>query len=176
MSLDGFINDQNGSVEHLYPDLEGLRHTEPLKEAIQTTGAVVMGKRAFEMGDPDEYAGNYEFQVPIFVVTGNVPFKQPLQNEKLTFNFVPDGVESAIAQAKTIARDKNVVVIGGANTAQQCLKAGLVDEIHIDIMPVLLCTGLRLFENLGVQPIELEKIAVFEGPVRTEIKFRVVKR
>jgi len=175
MSLDGFINDQNGSVEHLYPDLAVLRYTEPLREAIQTTGAVVMGKRAFEMGDPDEYADNYEFQVPIFVVTGDVPFQQPRQTEKLTFNFVPDGVTSAVAQAKVVAADKNVVIIGGARTAQQCLQAGLVDKIHIDILPVLLCNGLRLFENLGAQPFQLEKIAVFDATLRKELRFRVIR-
>jgi dihydrofolate reductase len=176
MSLDGFINDEHGSVERLYPDLEGLRDTEPLKEAIQSTGAVVMGKRAFEMGDPDDYAEKYEFQVPIFVVTGNIPFNPPRQTEKLTFNFVPDGVESAVEQAKRAAGEKDVTIIGGARTAQQSLISGLVDEIHIDIMPVLLCKGLRLFEKLGKQPITLEKIEVFDMPVRTTIKFRVVKR
>ena len=175
MSLDGFINDRNGGVERLYPDLEVLRHTESLKETIQSTGAVVMGKRAFEMGDPDEYADNYEYQVPIFVVTGNTPFKQPRQTEKLTFNFVPDGVKSAITQAKAAALDKNVIIIGGASTAQQCMQAGLVDEIHIDILPVLLCSGLRLFENLGTHPIQLEKIAVFDTTLRTEIRFRVIR-
>lgn len=68
MSLDGFINDQNGSVERLYPDLDELRNTDPLRESIKNTGAVVMGRRAFAMGDPDWYADNYEFQAPIFVL------------------------------------------------------------------------------------------------------------
>jgi dihydrofolate reductase len=175
MSLDGFINDRNGSVERLYPDLEVLRYTQSLQEAIQNTGAVVMGKRAFEMSDPDDYADNYEFQVPIFVVTGNTPFQQPRQTEKLTFTFVPDGVESAIEQAKKAAGEKNVMIIGGANTAQQCLKAGLVDEIDIDILPVLLGNGRRLFDDFGTQPIQLEKIAVLDAGIRTELRFRVIR-
>jgi dihydrofolate reductase len=175
MSLDGFINDQNGSVESLYPDLAELRNTEPLKESIKTTGAVVMGRHSFEMGDPDWYAANYEYQVPIFVLTRNIPQKQPRQTEKLTFTFITDGIESAIKQAKAAARDKDVTIIGGANIAQQCLRAGLLDEIHIDIMPLLLCNGLRLFENIGKQPIKLEKITVLEAPVRTQLRFRVVK-
>ncbi len=67
MSLDGFSNDQNGSVERLYPDLDTLRYAKPLQESIEKTGAVVMGRKTFAMGDPDSYAGNYEYQVPIFV-------------------------------------------------------------------------------------------------------------
>jgi dihydrofolate reductase len=67
MSLDGFINDQNGSVKRLYPDLDSLRYAKPLQESIEKTGAVVMGRKTFAMGDPDSYAGNYEYQVPIFV-------------------------------------------------------------------------------------------------------------
>jgi len=74
MSLDGFINDRNGSVASLYADLEELRITEPLQEAIKTTGAVVMGRHAFAMAEnPDLYAGNYEFQVPVFVLTHKPP-------------------------------------------------------------------------------------------------------
>ena len=66
MSLDGFINDPNGSVGALYPDLVALRDTEPLRESIQTTGAVVMGRNSFDMAeDPDSLAGNYEYQVPM---------------------------------------------------------------------------------------------------------------
>ncbi len=69
ISLDGFVADSNGSVDLLYTDLAALRDTEYMKAAIEATGAVLMGRRTFEMGDPDEYVGNYEYQVPIFVVT-----------------------------------------------------------------------------------------------------------
>ena len=176
MSLDGFINDQNGSVGSLYSDLEELRNTELLKEAIRSTGAVVMGRRSYDMGNPDLYADNYEFQVPIFVLTRNIPLKKPRQTEKLTFTFITDGIESAISQAKAVAQDKDVTIIGGAIIAQQCLKADLLDEIHIDIMPLLLCSGLRFFDNLGDQTIQLEKIAVLETPVRMQLRFRVLKK
>ena len=176
MSLDGFMNDRNGDVSRLYPDLEALRKTEMLQEAIQTTGAVVMGRRAYAMAaDPDWYVDHYEYQVPIFVLTHTVPERQPKENEKLTFTFVTDGIESAIAQAKAAAGDKHVMVIGGANTAQQCLRAGLVDEIHIGIVPVLFGEGLRFFEPLGNEQMELERTRVFESPTRTDLWFRVVK-
>ncbi len=175
MSLDGFVADRNDSVDRLYPDLEALRNTEALQESIRTTGAVVMGRRAYAMGDPDSYADNYEYQVPIFVLTHAVPEKLPKQSERLTFTFVTDGIESAIRHAKAAAGDQNVTVVGGASTVQQCLTAGLADELHIDIMPLLLGDGLRLFEHLGSEPIELEITRVFEALRTIELRFRVVK-
>ncbi len=177
MSLDGFINDPRGSVAALYPDLESLRHTGPLREAIQNTGAVVMGWNTFAMAeDPDWYAGNYEFQVPIFVLTHAVPKRLPRQSGALTFTFVTDGIASAIGQAKAAAGAKDVTVIGGASTAQQCIETGLADELHIDLMPVLLGGGLRLFQATGAQAIRLERLRVIESAAgRTHLRFRIVK-
>ena len=177
MSLDGFINDRNGSVASLYPDLADLRNTEPLQEAIQNTGAVVMGRNAFAMAeDPDFYAGNYEFQVPIFVLTHKPPKKHPKETEDLTFTFVTDGIESAITQAKDAARDKDVTIIGGASVAQQSLRAGLVDELEVDVMPVLLGGGRRMFEDVDANQPQLERLRVMELPGgRTHLKFRVRK-
>ena len=177
MSLDGFINDRSGSVEALYPDLTALQEMEPLKESIQNTGAVVMGRNSFAMAeDPDWFAGNYEYQVPIFVLTHQPPKRQPKEVGKLTFTFVTDGIESAIGQAKAAAGDKEVTVIGAASTARQCLEAGLADELHIDIMPVFLGAGLRPFEGMGESQIQLERLKVMELPGgRTHLRFRVVK-
>ena len=88
MSLDGFINDREGSVAALYPDLENWRDTEPGKESIQNTGAVVMGRNSFAMAaDPDWFAGNYEYQVPIFVLTHQPPQRHP--RETLCARFPP---------------------------------------------------------------------------------------
>src|SRR5688572_23272393 len=172
MSIDGFINDRNGSVEALYPDLAALQDTEPLRKSIQNTGAVVMGRNSFAMAeDPDWFAGNYEYQVPIFVLTHQPPKRHPRETGTLTFTFVTDGIASAIRQAKAAAGDKDVTVIGAASTAQQCLKAGLADELHIDIMPVFLGGGLRPFESIDEGQIQLERIKVMELPVgRTHIE------
>jgi dihydrofolate reductase len=175
MSLDGFINDRSGSVETLYPDLATLREIDPLKESIQNTGAVVMGRNSFDMSeDPDWFAGNYEYQVPIFVLTHQAPEKMPKQTDDLTFTFVTDGIESAVAQAKPAAGDKDVTIIGAASTAQQCLQAGLADELHVDIMPVFLGGGLRPFEGIGEGQVQLERIKVMELPRgRTHLRFRI---
>ncbi len=177
MSLDGYVNDRNGGVGALYPDLNTLRHTELMQRYIRDTGAVVMGRNAYEMAeDPDSYAGNYEFQVPIFVLTHEVPKRLPNETGTLSFTFVTDGIESAIKQAKKVARNKDVQVIGGASTARQCIKARLADELHIDIMPVLLCGGLPLLEDISTNQIRLEKAKVDDLPAgRTHLEFRVMK-
>ncbi|MGH2472411.1 MAG: dihydrofolate reductase family protein [Candidatus Limnocylindria bacterium] len=118
LSLDGFVNDRNGSVERLYPDLEALRKTEVLREAIANTGAVVMGRRAYEMANGD-FTG-YEFQVPIVVVTHQRPKRVAKgENANLSFTFVTDGIKAAIQQAKEAAGARNVSVVGGASTVQQ---------------------------------------------------------
>ncbi len=125
--------------------------------------------------DPDSYAGNYEFQVPIFVLTHTVPHRRPKETAQLTFTFVTDGIERAVQQAKAAAGPKDVTIIGGAMTAQQCLDAGLADELHIDIMPVLLGGGLRLFEALATEQIRLERMNVVALPAgRTHLRFRLL--
>jgi dihydrofolate reductase len=126
------------------------------------------------MGDPDSFVGTYEFQVPIFVVTHHPPIVAPKQDEHLTFTFVTDGVESAVAQAKTAAGDKAVQVVGGVSVVQQLLRAGLVDELRIDVMPVLLGEGIQLFEGAGLRDIRLEKVGVDEVGARTTLRFRIV--
>jgi len=125
------------------------------------------------MGDADSYVGNYEFQMPIFVLTHHPPSVAAKQDEHLTFTFVADGVESAIAQAKAGARDKAVQVVGGVSIAQQLLDAGLVDELHVDIMPVFLGIGLGSFESSSFERGRLEKISVQEVGGRTSLRFRV---
>ena len=171
ISLDGFVADQNGSAGRLFPDLKTLGNTDYMKKSIEETGAVLMGKRSFEMGDPDSYVGNYEYQVPIFVLTHHPPRVAPKQDERLTFTFVTDGVESAVAQARAAARDKAVQVIGGVSVIQQLLDAGLVDELCVDIMPVFLGSGRRLFESPSLERIRLEKIDVQEVAARTSLRF-----
>src|SRR5713101_5375911 len=168
VSLDGFVNDRNGSVERLSPDLAALGRTEVLKEAIANTGAVVMGKRAYEMAQGD-FTG-YEFQVPIFVMTHHPPKEVAKgENARLSFTFLED-VGGAIQKAKQAAGAHDVTVVGGASTAQQCIRAGLADELHIGIIPVLFGDGLRLFENLGDESVRLRMIAVLTSADRTDIR------
>jgi dihydrofolate reductase len=175
MSLDGFINDRSGSAGALSPDFDELLATPAFKEMIEGTGAVIMGRHTYEMADPFMWVNDdYEFQVPLFILTHRPPAKFPQGNDKLSLTFVSDGVESAITQAKRAAGDKMVQIIGGADTIQQCLNSGLCDELQIDLMPILLGDGLRLFENIDTDKIKLERSNVVEATaMRTSITFTV---
>lgn len=175
MSLDGFVNDANGSGALLSPNLGELNQTDMMQEAIRKTGAVVMGRKTFEMAsDPDLYADTYEFQVPIFVITTHPPERKPKENDRLRFTFVTT-VEAAVQQAKQAAGELDVVVVGGPNVGQQLLKAGLVDELQIGIIPVLLSGGRQLFEHLEGMQIILNKTRLVETGQRTDIYFTVLK-
>jgi dihydrofolate reductase len=174
MSLDGFVADREGRLDPLYPDLEALRHTEMLQELMRTTGAVVMGRHAYDIAEGD-FTG-YEFQVPIFVLTHHPPREVARgENERLSFTFVTDGIESAVRQAKAAAGDRDVTVIGGADTIAQCLRAGLLDELNVGIRHVLLGGGLRFFDEAVTEPVELELSRVIEMPGVTYLWFRVPK-
>ena len=141
-----------------------------LREEWDTFGAMVTGRRMFDIADA--WGGNPPGGGPCFVVTHTVPHEWVTEGSP--FTFVTDGVESAIGQAKQAAGDKNVSV-SSATIMQQCIKAGLLDEIHIDLAPLLLGDGVRLFDHLGAAPIELERMRVVEAPGVTHLRFRVVK-
>ena len=174
MSLDGYINDRMGRVASLYPNMEELHNTEMLQESINATGAVVMGRHAFDMGQGD-FTG-YEYQVPIFVITHQPPDQLTKgQNDRLTVTFISNGIENAIRKAKAAAGEKDVTVVGGASTAQQCLNHGLADELQIGIMPLLLGGGLRFFDNAIFENIQLERVSILETPSRIDVRYRIVK-
>lgn len=176
ISLDGFAEDPGGSVGPLYPDLAALRNSEVLQESIRTTGSVVMAWKEFAMAeDPDSIADNYEYQVPIFVVTDKAPQRPPRENDRLTFTFVSGGFERAVRQAKEAAGDRDVTVIGSARTTRDILIAGLADELHVDIIPVFLKAGFRPFEDMEGREIRLEKMKTVALPSgRTHLRFRVL--
>ncbi|MHB1296542.1 MAG: dihydrofolate reductase family protein [Anaerolineae bacterium] len=176
VSLDGFVNDRNGSVEALYPDLDVLGETETMQEEIRNTGAVVMGRNTYAMADdPDSYAVDYEYQAPIHVLTHRIPNRHPKESGTLTFTFVTDGIESAVRQAKAAAGAKDVVVIG-ASTIRQCLRAGLADVLTLDIMPVLLGEGLPFLGGIGIEPVRYERMDTVVLPGgRTRLMYRVVR-
>jgi len=187
MSLDGFIAGpgddvqqvfkwfSSGDTEVKYPGGRVVVKVSPesaelLREQIETTGALVTGRRQFDL--THGWGGRHPLDVPVFVVTHTVP--QEWVKAGSAFTFVTNGVQSAIEQAKAVAGDKNVVV-DGANIAQQCIRAGLVDEIGIDLVPVLLGDGIRFFDHLGNEPIELESTRVIAAPGVTHLRFRVRK-
>jgi dihydrofolate reductase len=195
MSLDGFIAGPNdgpqsplgdggeqlfawysgGDTEYRLPGTEMVirvsqQSAELLREAHTKMGAFVTGRRTFDI--TNGWGGSPPLGVPTFVVTHMIP--QDWVYEESPFTFVTDGVESAVEKAREVAGDKTVAV-GAASIAQQCIRAGLLDEIHVDLVPVLLGNGVRLFDHLGTEPIELESTSVIEAPGVTHLTFRVVK-
>ena len=163
----------NGNTEVPMPNGMVLKvspqSAELLREDFGRIGAGVWGRRTFDIA---RAWGGHPPGEPCFIVTHTIP--QEWVKEGSPFTFVTDGVESVIRQAKKAAGNKNVAVCT-ASILQQCLKAGLVDEIYIDVAPVLLGGGVRLFDNLGTEPIELESIRAIEAPGVTHLGFRVVK-
>ena len=139
-----------------------------LKASFKNYGAGVWGRRTFDIAHA---WGGHPPGSPGFIVTHNIP--QEWVYEGSPFTFVTDGVESAIRQAKKAAGSKDVVVCT-ASILQQCLNAGLMDEIHVDVAPLLLGNGVRLFDHLHISPIELESIRVVDAPGVTHLGFRVL--
>jgi dihydrofolate reductase len=166
---------------HGKPGGEAGPDNDIMKESTANTGAVIMGRKMFSGGkgpwkdDPNAdgwWGDNPPFHVPVFVLT-NHPREKVIKEGGTTFMFVTDGAESTLSQAKSAAGDKDISIAGGANAIQQFIKAGLLDELQIHIVPVLLGGGVRLLENLG-DP-KLEKIRVIDSPLVTHLKFKIKK-
>ncbi|MBI1879896.1 MAG: dihydrofolate reductase [Chloroflexi bacterium] len=175
MLLDGFIagpNNESGGLHDYFFSPSGDT-VKVIEEGFKTTGVIVMGRRAYNMGAEQDGFVDNPYQVPTFVLTHAVPEKVAKGAE--AFTFVTDGIESILKQAKAAAGDKNVVIGGGANTAQQFMKAGFIDEIQIHLVPVLLGDGIRLFDHLGTEHIELESTRVIAASDVTHLQFRVIK-
>jgi dihydrofolate reductase len=190
MSLDGYISgpDHTG-FEHLFkwlsngdvaiptthPDMTPhltAPSAELFRSLIDSTGALVVGRGVFD--HTGGWGGEHPLGAPVVVVTHSVPDGWP--REDAPFTFVTDGIERAIEQAKALAGDKLVGVNGGT-IARQCLDAGLLDEIWVELVPVLLGAGTPFFEQLAHAPVELEgPTAVVEGTDVTHLRYRVRKR
>ena len=195
VSLDGFISGPNdgpeapmgvggerllawygaGDTDYRLPGTDmvfrvSAQTADFLRETRETTGALVFGRRTFDL--THGWGGNHPLDVPVFVVSSSAPPEWVYEGSP--FRFVTDGLEGALEQAQAVAGDKDVGV-GAASIVQQCIRAGLLDEIHIDLVPVLLGGGVGLFDHLGTGPIDLERTRVIEGAGVTHLTFRVVK-
>jgi dihydrofolate reductase len=138
-------------------------------DELMATGAVLVGRRTFDIAG--RWNGDHHDGVPIFVPTRNPP-PDDAPSGPATITYVTDGVESAAAQAKAAAGDRNVMM-HGADLAQSCLRAGVLDEMEIHVIPVLLGQGRRLFDHLGADHIELEITRVVDAPGVTHLHYRV---
>lgn len=172
ISLDGYIAGPNHEDRGLYdwyfaPDDKAAFVKD---ELIESTGAMILGRHTF--GDqPDGFDTPYK--VPHFVLTHEP--RATISRGDMQFIFVSDGIEHALALAQAAAGDKLVCVAGGAQTAQQFIKAGLLDEIQLHLVPVLLGAGIRLFDQTGADALKLECTRVVEGAGVTHLRFHSVK-
>lgn len=139
-------------------------------EIASRCGAIVTGRRTYDVSDGWGGSGPLA-GVPLFVLTHQVPDVVPAGEPPYTF--VTDGIDAAVKQAKAAAGERDVSLMG-AETVQQCLRAGLLDEIHIHLIPVLLGRGVRLFGHLGEDSVSLECIRVVNAPGVTHLSYRVV--
>ena len=189
MSLDGYIaGPEESGFEHLFQwygngDVE-VPTTKPemtmrmtpvsaahFRGLIERTGALVVGRKLFDY--TRGWDGNHPMGVPVVVLTHSVPDGWP--REGAPFHFVTEGIEAAVAKAAELAGDK-VVGVNGGTIARQCLDAGLLDEVWIDLVPVLLGDGTPFFEQLGTAPVALEgPVSVQEGKGVTHLRYRVTR-
>jgi dihydrofolate reductase len=183
MSLDGFSAGPNVGTGHpmgeggerlhewLFDESDdGKPDAELAREMSDGTGAVVVGRRTFDVGvDP---WGDVPYPVPCFVLTHEP--RDDVTMKSGTFTFVSDGIASALRLAQDAAAERDVLLMGGS-VGPQFLDAGLVDEIRIQLVPVLLGGGTGLFDHLGPDHIELERMASVDSPHVTHLWFRVVK-
>ena len=182
MSLDGFIAGPNVRVGNGMGD-EGDRlhawvfgaNTEAddaiVAEKNASPGAILIGKRMFDVGF-EPWGDPPPFGKPVFIVTHEAREPLPMQGGT-TYTFVTKGIEAALELAREAAGDKDVGIWGGANIIQEYLKAGLLDEMQIHVIPVLFGDGTRLFEDLGGW-IELKRTSTVDTPGATHFRFSVL--
>lgn len=190
MSLDGYIAGPNDDVERLFSwmfsgqtampistgdqDMElklSQASLEQLQESYASIGAIVSGRRMFDVAGA--WGGKHPMNVPVVVLTHNIPQEWVEQTDS-PFHFVTSGVEEAVELARELAKGKRIGV-GGADLTRQCLKAGLLDTIHIDLVPVILGGGVRLFESIGIEPIELKLEQITAATDVTHLTFQVLR-
>ena len=182
-SLDGYVADPEDDVDRLHQWLYDLaswraahgleggetsRDADVLEETFATSGAVVIGKRMYDLAGG--WGEEPPFHMPVFVLTHEA--RDPVEKDGgTTFSFV-EGIENAVEAARAAAGDKDVAIGGGASVIQQCLAAGLLDELQIHLVPVLLGGGVPLF-GPDTSPAELECTRVIDSPAVTHLRFRV---
>lgn len=186
MSLDGYIADTADGIDQLFGwmgngEVEvptavewatfrmSQASAEYMREALAGAGALITGRHLFDI--TQGWGGTHPVGVPVVVVTHEPPADWPHTE---TFTFV-DSVEKAVQVARELAGEKNVVV-ASAKIAQQCLDAGLLDAVNVDLVPVLLGSGVRWFENLAKAPVQLGNPTVVEGNGVTHLAYPVTRK
>jgi dihydrofolate reductase len=186
MSLDGFIAGPDESGFDLLfrwyengdtavgmggiPDSTTEADADHIGSLIESTGCLVVGRHLYDL--TNAWGGRHPMDVPVVVLTHNPPADRPVEDEN--FVFVTEGIEAAVAKAREIAGDANVGLNGGT-IARQALEAGLVEEVHVDLVPYLLGTGKPFFGELANARVELEQVSCVPSVGVTHLGYRVVR-
>ncbi len=185
MSLDGYVADASDGVAEVFDwyfagDVDvptasadftfhvSATSAAHLRALMGEVGAMLTGRRTFNKAEG--WGGQHPWGIPAFVITHHVPDGWPRPGS--TVHFVTEGLGSAVAQATSAAGDR-AVGVHGVETIRQCLDAGLLDEIHIDLAPVLLGSGIRLFDRLQNAPVILGNPTVIAGVGVTHLRYHI---
>lgn len=175
ISVDGFIAgpDNTDAGLHNWYFSPAPASAAVIDELVTSIGAIIMGRNTYDLGAAADGFADNPYQAAHFVLTNHPPEKPARGAEN--FVFVTDGLESAVKQAQNAAKDRIITIGGGASIARQALKAELIDEIQLHIIPKLLGRGLRLFENDDAQEVNLEVMRVVTSVGVNHIRYRVAK-
>ena len=182
MSLDGRIANPDDDISRLVrwffdgdtevapgaPFKTSANSAKLLREALGSVGAIIGGRRYFDLADG--WGGRHPMGVPVYILTHEPPADWPADS---TIHFVTDGLESAVAQAREAAGGKDVG-IATPGVVRQCLDAGLLDELQVNLIPVVLGEGVPFFDGI-VREVSLEGPEVIEGQGVTHLRYRVAK-
>ena len=184
MSLDGFSAGPNVRMDNPMGDGGEALHEwmfhdggktghrgEVLDDLFGSTGAVVVGRRTFDLGETP-WGDNPPFHRPVFVVTRR-PKAMVTKQGGTTYTFVTDGLEAAVAQARATAGDRDVVILGGATILQQCLRAGLLSELRLHLVHILLGAGTSLFGGVSPATVALERTRLIDAEGVSHLTFRI---
>lgn len=163
------INDVDANLFNTYEKIDA----QVLEESAAREGAVIMGRNTFEVS-VEEWGKNPPIHKPCFILTHR-PAETVLKDGGTTFTFVTD-INDAVNQALRAAEGRDVGVMGGASIIRQLLSAGLLDELHLHLVPVFLGNGIRLFDDMDLNSPTLERVSVRDGSKATHLLYQVTNQ
>lgn len=171
ITLDGFMAGVDGDMGWM-SDLEAIdKDYEVVNKVMAEIGAIVGGANKTNTIEEDGIPYGGSLKVPVYLMTHNA--HEPIEKKGVTYTFVVDDIAQAVEAAKKDAGDKNVSLLGG-KISRQCLQLGLVDEIILDVEPLLLGDGISLFSGLG-KKIKLKRLETSAFASETHMRFSVIK-